>query len=107
MNIVRTIFVKDIYFAERWTKSFGKIEYQKCLGRSNPSPNQNKGRENILSTGGLNIFEQKDLKEKFRNVAGSEDKIKKIDEDIKRLETLYGQVKSSKAPEFEDYTGAK
>jgi len=47
------------------------------------------------------------LKEKFRNVAGSEDKIKKIDEDIKRLETLYGQVKSSKAPEFEDYTGAK
>ena len=57
--------------------------------------------------GRLNIFEQKDLKEKFRNVAGSEDKIKKIDEDIKRLETLYSQVKSSKAPEFEDYTGAK
>jgi len=55
----------------------------------------------------LQISTKKDLIQKFKNVSGQEDKIKKIEEDIKRLETLYGQVKSQKAPEFEDYTGAK
>lgn len=47
------------------------------------------------------------MKEKLRNEVGKEDQIKKIDEDIQKLEDLYKEIKNNKAPEFEEYTAMK